>query len=322
MVPSSPPQASSTVQHSTATSTAHPSATLTQTPTIVPTQTRTRIPTATTIPATAQAWATLESIRDPCDDDDRVQAFAPAGLQLSPDGEWVVHHCLNNDLVDYTIIRSFDGEKTYRYFFRNLYHTDDGYLPSGWVRAMHWSIDGRFVYLALGVYDIDGAGPAFRDAYAIYRLHLSTGKLVEILGNPPPLGAYAASFSADSRWLAYSARPYTIFVRDLSTGTTQQYTIDESFVLIVRFLWSPDSNYLVIAAYQEEFDYGENSAIAIFLLNLATSEITLLVHDPPLGYIPREWLSPSQIRLGIFFNNEDLPDMIYDLETGEMMPMP
>lgn len=239
---------------------------------------------------------------------------------LSPDGRWTAVVCQDNG--NYTRVSQMAGSTVWDL---PVIDTGDTFPGADWyLQPYHWADDGHFLYLAPRSYaEIDCIGCTRIDAFGLYRLSLSTGRLETWFS--PDINGYSFAFSPGDRYFVYAdaSDPHLVVIRDLSRQNPRYIKFDAKYEWAGAFAWSTDSSELVIVARINEESYS------LFLYRLEDRSLKILVQDdprplyPPTGY-------DYEIRLGSPWISEDLlilGDPIFggkawtlNLRTGVLLP--
>jgi hypothetical protein len=118
-------------------------------------------------------------------------------------------------------------------------------------------------------------------AYGLFRMDLSNGNVVSLLGNDTIDQPYYLSVSPHGTKIIYITPDRKGFIKDLNGNTETSFNIDlvaDDFM--ANFIWSPDETMVVFAKLK--FDKENEIVSADFLrLNTATGDlITLLKNEP------------------------------------------
>ena len=314
-----------------------PSTTATNTPTQTPAPTytprATRTPTSTiepyvppTIaPATVLAEATIEAVVSPCGDGQRIEPWQWIE-SLSPNGQWVAFQCYSEELGTYANITGIDSSLSWQVSYEQTYaaNHEEAKGIAALVIPFHWSADGRYFYLTIHIDAIDGPAVALYNGHALYRLELASGQIAEVLPPVMPFFSYVMSISPNSRFLVYTraGENEMFYVRDFQTGDEHVHELDASFDTTAFFQWSEDNKKLAFSAVHRDLIWGEDysAGMSLFLLELETGNLSLLLQNPRNLYYPTGWLSPTQIYVSILFESYDTAPYIFDLGTMMLYP--
>ena len=304
---------------STKTSTHTPEPTVTATRTPRP-PTATRTPSPTIPAATATFISLVESIESPCiNEKDWGDSYG--WNNFSPDEKWIVIQCESSEFGSYTDIVSVDNNQSWQIFPRETYIPRDEWH---WLLSFpfHWSGEGRYLYISIGIGDQDGPGLIFVNGVALRRLDLETGQISETF-TPSDFRAAAMSISPNSRYLAYTnpALDSNVHIQNFQTGEEITYQLEEYFENIGLFTWSDDSKKLAFSATDSKFNSGDySSGMSLYVLDQETGMVTLLINSPPKLYFAKKWLSSDEILFSALWEEEQ--DFIFDLATMTFSPAP
>jgi hypothetical protein len=213
-------------------------------------------------------------------------ACVSPGLGLSPDGAWGVFFTGGG----IRIIR-VDNEKEWEVTFAELTGTPGG----GTVSVVHWSQDGRYVYVVPRQDGADGGYEWFWGwrGTQLIRLDLETGTWTDT-----KLG-YAFSFSPDNNYLAYRS-DQGIHIHDLTTG--QEKLVPVKYPEYGRFTWSPDSQKILFVATPNETDLEKReSGFTALLLDTKTQTIQTVFENNTAFLYPVEWKDMNNVLLEKLF---------------------
>lgn len=207
-------------------------------------------------------------------------ACVSPGLGLSPNGAWAVF--FNGS--DIRII-SVNDTKEWQVTFSELSGTEG----AGTVSVVHWSLDGKYVYVVPRQDGADGGYESFWGwkGTKLIRLDLETGSWTDT-----KMG-YAYSFSPNDHYLVYRSEQ-GIHIHDLTTG--QEKIIPISYAEYGRFTWSPDSQQIIFIATQNETDLEnrENGFIAL-LYDVGTDERQIEFENNLKFLYPVQWNDENQV---------------------------
>ena len=203
--------------------------------------------------------------------------------RLSPSKKWYLCERGDPQGADLLIIKN-DGE-----FWRFSYYADFGVEYWGDIRYIKWAQDETYLYFSV-MNPVDGPGPFTANAEALFRMDLSNGKVVKILGNidydDPNRDFYVVSISPTDRRLIYSdgylwlgdKPPTQLYINDLQTGTQTVIPVGVEFSQIGGFVWSEDGLQLVYKLYSTSDDYCLYS-YSIRLLDLKDMSSITFIKD-------------------------------------------
>jgi len=156
------------------------------------------------------------------------RSFAPS---MSPDGRWILFASEGDNLV-------FGDSNRQADVF--LYDNETGQLQRVSVTAegrQSWQNSWPLAMSADGQLVVFGAGGALTDELnradgGLFMYRQTTKSTEQVVKDASGLGIFAASLSADGRWLAYQmfTEHWDIMLQDLSTGTRQQGNVSSGAV--------------------------------------------------------------------------------------------
>ena len=269
----------------------------------------TSTPAPTLSPEHLTMTATLQTLQE------RMGKFCYHGsalrARLSPNGQWIEVNCASDDIK---IVRIDESEvwdvSSNRLIGLYSYH---------FVYVNHWSNDGVYVYVFVNPHT-DGYWESFHQGIVLFRLHLETGQISEVL----PLREgdwmfYSFAFSPNDRRLAYivtDKSPVVLKIRDMQTGDEQSFEFDSKYNTGGGFVWSPDSQKLVFSIMQFDTSIYEHIGTSIILWDKEKPETTVLIQDHEQDLMPIEWLNDTKIILQIQYDNDTKFE--FDLTSGEL----
>ena len=249
----------------------------TRTPKREPSIKHTLTPTLTTPQAlSATAFNTFDQCRSYFDEQ-----------RLSPSKQWYLCERGDPQGADLLIINSDGGR------WRFSYNAAFGAEYWGDIRYFKWTQDETFLYFAV-MNPVDGPGPFTANAEALFRMDLSSGNVVKILGgidsDDPNRDFYVVSISPTDRRLVYSDgylwqgnKPQTkLYITDLQVGTQTIIPVGVEFSQIGGFIWSEDGLQLVYKLYSTSDDYCLYS-YSIRLLDLKNMSSITFIKDMPVN---------------------------------------
>jgi hypothetical protein len=245
--------------------------------------TRTPGPPPTLSTSVFATFAALLTQRAPAEATRRAQAEATRHASCTPDDETMI-----SPKKDWAIC---GGGGNFKVFHHNAaswqFSAQDqfGVEYYGDFRLIHWTADEKFLYFAL-MNPLDGPGPITSNAEALFRMDLSTGKVITILGsinNPDPStqSFYVVSLSPTSRRLAYSEnKSYfgdvppqkKLYLIDLQSGEEKTIPIETEYSQIGSFVWSENGQLLTYTLYTDRSDDMCKYVYSVRLLNLTTDD--------------------------------------------------
>lgn len=241
--------------------------------------------------ATSNAIATVEAIRidliSQVPELEEYNTFCNItycyGVEVSPNRNWI--YFSNGNVIE---IFGVNGQKVGKYSFYEIYgHTID--LWDGYLSDVHWSKDGRYLYLATYFGD-GGPGPYFGYRSSLVRVNLENGtwKDTGISG--------VLSFSPNEKYIVYSTNKSEIRIKNLQSGEEKVYFTPEYYLYFGNFVWSPDSKKIVFVATSEYWD-DVNSKFALFMIDLESETTVNLYEDLMPFYYPIEWTEDGKVSL-------------------------
>lgn len=282
---------------------------------------RTPIPYPTT-----PAEATQQAIANQyCDS----QSFPfPQGFLLSNSGKLMAFVCWPADGKDISVTRviTLDGSRSsvqasYRKDYLGIDYTTP--LPNDiqesnpiWINnkalfPIRWSADDKFLYM--GDLNFASGVPYPPQIFALMMLDVGTGKVKPIL---PPYGNYYYDFSADGTKLLSVDElqsPLIVKVLDLGTGEEVKIYLDKRFDQAGFFRLSPDSNKILISAFDEEKGYS------IILANLQSE--SQIYMDDRYDFVLMSWVDEHTI-YGSGRENGNVFFFYLDTTTMQTSPAP
>ena len=182
---------------------------------------------------------------------------------------------------------------------------------------LHWTGNEKFLYFAF-INSIGGPGPVRPNAEVLFRMDLSTGNVVIVLGSIPRTYEewvihpfFIISISPTSRRLAYVAyrsSQLKLHVLDLQSGTKETIPVEPEYNLIGEITWSETGEQLVYMLYHYTDNFGYDSCsytYAIRWLDLRDDSTTTFIKniamDPCIDYSASSYqavsVSPDQVIL-------------------------
>jgi WD40 repeat protein len=229
--------------------------------------------------------------------------------ELSPYGQWAALFPSANskDDSETILVLSLDGTAKWLVSYYEIYgYKEDDRL--GGVRPIHWSKDGRYLYVAPSL-DVDGPNLFFIDALSLSRLDLATGEIVN-------LDYSKFEFSPDDQFIVYG-KDNLIRIRSLQSGHEREYKVPSKFERYGHFVWSPDSQKIVFAATYGEW-YDGQIGFSILLIDLNNKALKVLIGDDLNYPYPTEWKEKDFINLeGLFVSKF----WQFDLLNNQLIPL-
>ncbi len=251
---------------------------------------------------------------------------------------WHVAYCIDSiSGLPYTRFIKKDGLKIWEVSFYELYgikQKDENHpegIKNGVIRVKEWSKDGKYAYINPGYCCLDGPGMLFIDVFALYRLDLNNGEIIELLPNGASL-----AFSSDSKYLAYSNSPNRFYLRNLNTETDNIFNLGSVYDQIGLFSWSPDNSKLIFVGAMEDWfcstpdmcfengtPYRSNDGFTLFLFNMRTWHIEILIDNDlnlfrPNTGLGSPWIDNENISVTNYLGNT----FVFNIEQKELIPLP
>ena len=244
--------------------------------------------------------------------------------RLSPSKKWYLCERGDPQGADLLIINS-DGN-TWRF----SYFAAFGIEYWGDIRYFKWTQNETYLHFAV-MNPVDGPGPFTANAEALFRMNLSNGNVVKVLGgidyDDPNRDFYAVSISPTDRRLVYSDgyiwqddEPLTkLYIMDLQVGTLSVIPVGVEFSQIGGFVWSEDGLQLVYKLYSTGDDYCQYS-YSIRLLDLNNSSSITFIKDMQVnqcgdGEATYDILSVTSKAVTLEYQEQI---WIYDIETKNL----
>jgi Tol biopolymer transport system component len=155
----------------------------------------------------------------------------------------------------------------------------------------------------------------FVDGFGLYRLDLGSGEISEI-----EKYSAAVSFSSDGRYLArFKPEENAIIVDNLETGKFSSFAIE--FDVAGRFSWSPDESNLVFSAAHKDWPWHySDKGFAVYLIDLHSLTLKLLVYQPPYYFTVDRWISDNEVLLVDDSMKSEGEYFILNVTTHELTP--
>lgn len=205
------------------------------------------------------------------------------GVELSPNGQWI--YLSNGNVIE---IFETSGKRVGKYSFHEIYGYRIDYYE-GIVEGVHWSRDGRYLYIATR-YGDGGPGPYFGYKSSLARVNLQNGtwKDTGISG--------VLSFAPNEKYIGYSTNLGEVRVRNFQSGEEQIYITPNPYWYFGEFVWSPNAKKVIFVATSESLDesYGK---FALCMIDLKQGRIHLLHEDFMPFYYPVAWTEENQVSL-------------------------
>lgn len=242
---------------------------------------------------------------------------------------WRVEFCKDeNTKLPYTKIIKKDGTITWIIPFHETYgitqkqanHPNS--ITNGRMVIVHWSPDGRYVYLKPDWCCIDIPGTSFYNAFALYRLDLFTGNLAEII-HP---GYYSITFSPSAKYLVFSDGKI-FHLLNLKDNKHEQIRLDVDYIGLGYFTWTKNEEQLFFVGALEGWEKNlsnpspDNNGFSLLSLDLRKMFIkTLITNDRRLLAPPNqnEWRTENELVLVDTYANS----YIYNIDSGNLSLLP
>lgn len=275
-----------------------------------PTATLTPRPGTPTIPPTLGTQFSL--MAQACD--------SPWNFDWSPDKQWIAVSCIVSfELGDLEVVINNSGDIKWPVYLHEVFRPSFKEGPfEGHLTPIHWSADGRFLYISASI-SVD-PGFLLANGLALYRLDLTNGAVSEII-HPQSWTPFAFSFSPRSRFLAYSPHywePFGIYIMDVLSGEVEFFKISEPYELAGDFAWSPDTETLVFKlGVGHFFEY----TIRLAVMDLQTGLYDVLPDDVPDVFRTFKWISNTLVEFHANFGFDDNEPIIWllDIDTLELI---
>lgn len=220
-------------------------------------------------------------------------------FSYSPDEAWIASVCLNNNDVysfnesTYTKISRQDGKLSWYLPFGatigNRYDKEHGFLY-----PFHWTHDGYLFLTFNPVYD----GWYYKyDGMALLRLDLKTGDVVESIHYSE--SGYDFTFSPRGDKLAYIQQqnpPLDLVIWDFVSGGVTGINLNKSNQFSGGLAWSGDQSQIAVTVVESGTTH-EDDLFSLWLVDVETGGIRLLIPEGLLYYQPMRWLSKDEILL-------------------------
>ncbi len=278
--------------------------TLAPRPTILPSATRrptaASLPPSTSIPHPSPApWRVTSAVPFEAN---------PASVERSSDGQWTANSFGDYPPIFMQVARA-DGFVTWEV----RYSGED--WPEVWIRPVHWSVDGRYLYFTLAPF-VDGF-ILYMDGSGLLRLDLVTGDLMELLPSDGRLQSF--SLSPDSTRLVFFRADDDdtwAVVRDLRQGHEDEFKLAARPVQAGAVRWAPDgSAFVVLATSGFSLDEARTDLVLVDLRNVAQKTV---LTDDPRTFWRIDWVDANSVYLEDF----DGSGWLLDLRSGEMVLTP
>jgi hypothetical protein len=238
----------------------------------------------------------------------------------SPDGKWDVQGMVAFPAACPEPCRRDGGEKYYTQLkVKKTDGASDWTVVDEWSRfglgyttpqPFHWSQDGRYLYFTNKPVP-DGCG-IFVNGSDLHRIDLSDGSVTEIV----PSSGLWLSLSPDETTLAYIGYGGRgLVLRNLATGVERGARLDPGQDYAAgHIVWSPDGAALVLTLAIRPCSSGWAESVSVMLVEVATLEQTMLIHEDKRLFTTVEWPTLDRILL----KDEDGNFWWMDLETRQI----
>lgn len=240
----------------------------------------------------------------------------------SPDGRWVALECIHDLTGVYNLHdSSIAWQMGYYEAFGQEY--GDG-SHSGNFRPLHWTADGRFLYLAARPCCREGGCAFYPTGLAVFRLELATGEITLVLPPDEQLRDYNVTFSPDDTSMAYFGtwldHP-VLNLRNLLTGKEQSIPLGEQYSDAGYVAWSPDGGKIIFSARTGE--ECEGLVYFLVMMDLGDFSQAVLLEGPTANYRPMEWVENDSVILELGFEEEYFAiELISHKVTPYLLPSP
>lgn len=247
--------------------------------TVSPTFTYTAILSSTTTTPfpTSPEFVTMDSSGSKCTDPNAI-----LDTRISPNSKWFTAACFKPYMEGFSPLHvvSIDHSKEWKIYFRDFIlpgsnHHDDIIIP------YHWSKDGKYFYV---VTPSRLSGCCWLGGYYVLlvRLNLETGEQVALL-NGSDYDKYVSitfTISDNDRYLLFtpvSHQPYDVAVQDLSTLTTQTFSLNYPGAIDLTYAIMSDDNTKIVMPLFKQHEFNDFRVTSIVMIDLATDKQTLLI---------------------------------------------
>jgi WD40 repeat protein len=252
-------------------------------------------------------------------------------------GSWAVIECVldeTNSSKGYTEVVNHDGSKVFRIPYSFPLPDDSDILVGLTIEP-----NGKYLYLIPGcahcaVFPDPSSAIApmeFGAGVALYRLDLSSGNFTTVVPFIKHDYYVDISISPDTQYLVYSdiKDGNNIFIKNLTNGTKKTVQLENNYILIGSFTWSPDNNYLIFVAAIDGWE-NDKAGFSLFRLDLKTMLLhTLVLNDsrklvPWLFDYPSQptWIDSNTLSLGSIAETSFTNDWSININTGQVIPIP
>ena len=289
-----------------------------RTPSYTPTRTATSTPSETydaaklattadeeTLSAYWYAYLSTEAARFP-------DCGSVVDRDFSPNHKWLAMRCLDATGV-YSLI-----DDTRPFFMRRGEYQTDGKPLDGYYFPVHWSGDGRYLYLSFYPQYGDGGCVAYHQGIILQRLDLFTGEITTTLPGTN-WKFYNFAFSQDDRYLSYFQswlNTPILKILNLTNSEMRRIPIGEQYSGAGNVVWSPDNSYIIFSARTglecEEMVYY------LILLKLDDLSQTIITYGAEAFYRPLHFSDDHQLVVQLGYGN----DNYFSIDLGNFVLSP
>jgi hypothetical protein len=232
----------------------------------------------------------------------------------SDDSEWTAVNCVGNAIGVY---KPKNLSKKYYIKYFDVYGKDyENGNHDGKLTPVHFSKDHQSFYFSPYLVG-DGGCPMYGWNYALFRLDLKTGSIVDQV-SPEENAGFNFAFSNDDKYLAYiysnNSLP-DLHIQDLNNNTQTVIPIYGVYSEAGSMLWSPDDSQLVFTARTGE-DCNEMN-YSVISLDTKNFDQKVLVQGSAKMILPVRWIDGEHILVLTGFNTVY---SILNITTGELEP--
>jgi WD40 repeat protein len=267
----------------------------------------------------------------------------PARIYFSPqksqNGDWRTTTCIDSENgYQYTRIIQTNGTKAWNVSLYEAFvskksdETTKKIFKDGEMSIIHWSANGKYVYLSPYFCCLDGP-VLFNGIIGLYQLNLDTGQLKDMSFIGGRVG-----FSPDDKYLAYRTLPATAHLRNLETGEDISVPVSKKYVNLGGFSWSPDSQKVLWVGALEDWDKNmyeptpvNQNGFSILMLNIETMKMSTLIDNDIRFLIPSSpsyyenqntWADDHHIYLSQMniAGRDEAQIWLYDINTKKITP--
>ncbi len=267
----------------------------TKTPTSTATPTSTFLPIETISVATLNAVSTLDAIRlDLINKFPELQEYSTScfvtscyGVEASPNGRWMIF--TNGNTIE---LYRADGEKVGKYSFYDIYGFLIGFYE-GYVEAVHWAKDGRYLYISATPGGDGGPEPYFRYRSALVRVNLENGTWRDVNVS----GSF--EFSPNDKFIIYSNSKGRVNLRDIQTGMERAYFAPEKYFYFGEYVWASGGEKVIFVASPESWE-SEDSTFGLLMIDVESGVLLDLYESLFPFYYPISWEEEDKVTLNKF----------------------